>query len=396
MQDFRMTNEYYDENPRLSLSCIVVAAVFFIVLSQILFERVPDALTLTFRPLIIFLLVVKALQSGSLRFAARNIALATAAYFALVLVLNDWNSDEFMNGGAAVLYVLMFWAVVGTGWSKAEVRFILFACFAASVVCAAIMFYYNPYNDLSVARGGTMIFNGAPINRNKNAYPFGMAALIGIAYLLKGGRHKLVFGAATLFVAYALMYSQCRGAFFCTVAGVLILLLSEIRAIYKKNPAKATLFAVLMILAFAAGYIAIKNSDFSRLVDSDSTSGRETGIRNAWNMFLGSDLFGKIFGSGFMYEQLHSDTVGAHLVYLTLLVSTGLIGMTLVVLIFASTFRRVRGDIPLALCSFAFVRTFFEGMDYYIYIPLILGTIIFNCFELNGRSCNELFAVKKR
>ena len=70
--------------------------------------------------------------------------------------------------------------------------------------------------------------------------------------------------------------------------------------------------------------------------------------------------------------------------------------MTLVVLIFASTFRRVRGDIPLALCSFAFVRTFFEGMDYYIYIPLILGTIIFNCFELNGRSCNELFAVKKR
>ena len=242
----------------------------------------------------------------------------------------------------------------------------------------------------------TMIFNGAPINRNKNAYPFGMAALIGIAYLLKGGRHKLVFGAATLFVAYALMYSQCRGAFFCTVAGVLILLLSEIRAIYKKNPAKATLFAVLMILAFAAGYIAIKNSDFSRLVDSDSTSGRETGIRNAWNMFLGSDLFGKIFGSGFMYEQLHSDTVGAHLVYLTLLVSTGLIGMTLVVLIFASTFRRVRGDIPLALCSFAFVRTFFEGMDYYIYIPLILGTIIFNCFELNGRSCNELFAVKKR
>ena len=151
-----------------------------------------------------------------------------------------------------------------------------------------------------------------------------------------------------------------------------------------------------MILAFAAGYIAIKNSDFSRLVDSDSTSGRETGIRNAWNMFLGSDLFGKIFGSGFMYEQLHSDTVGAHLVYLTLLVSTGLIGMTLVVLIFASTFRRVRGDIPLALCSFAFVRTFFEGMDYYIYIPLILGTIIFNCFELNGRSCNELFAVKKR
>lgn len=396
MNELSMTSEHYgDGGGRLSVSCIAVAAVFFIVLSQILYARVPDAVTQVFRPMIIFLLIVKALKLGSLSFGTRRISLAAAVYFALVLLLNDWNADEFMLGGAAVLYMLMYWAVVGGKWTDAELRTIVLTCFFAAVVCAAIMFYYNAYDDLSAAQRGELIFNGRLVNRNKNAYTFGLASVIGIAYLLRGGRHRLIVGISTVFVAYALMYSQCRGAFICTVAAVLVLAASVICAVYRRNHARAVFFAFGLVLLMVLGYIAIKNSEFSRLIDGDSTSGREVGIENAWNMFLGSDTFGKLFGNGFMYEQLHSDTIGAHLVYATFLVATGIVGTALIAALFASTFFRIRGSVPLALCAFAFVRTFFEGLDYYIYIPLILGTVIFNRFELNGRSCNELFGRKK-
>ncbi len=385
-----MTSEY-NESEKLSISCLVVSAVFFTIVSQIFYNRVPEIVTQVFRPIMIAVLLIRMLNYGTISSAMRNIALTTAIYFVIVLLLNSWNSDEFMIGGAAILYLLMFWTATGTKWNEREVHFIVMSCFFAAVLCAIIFFRYNAYDDPTLAQNGKLIFNGIHVNRNKNAYVFGLSTVLGIVYIIKGGKHKVIYGVMTLFLAYALIYSQCRGAFLCTIAALITIFALNIYNLYLKNPWKALIGVVVLIIAAVLGYIAIKNSDFNRLIDGDSTSGREEGIRNAWNMFLGSDAFGKIFGNGFMYEELHSDTIGAHLVYAAYLVSTGLIGTFLVALIFITSLAKVRGSLPFALCVFATARTFFEGLDYYIYIPLILGIAIYNCYERKGRNSDELF-----
>lgn len=385
-----MTNEY-DQKEKISVSCLVVSAVFFTIISQIFYNRVPEIVTQVFRPIMIVVLLIRMLNYGSISSAMRNIALTAAIYFVIVLLLNSWNSDEFMLGGAIILYLLMFWTVTGTDWNKREVYFIILSCFLAAVLCAITLFQYNAYNDPTLAQNGELIFNGIPVNRNKNAYVFGLGTVIGVAYLTKGGKHKFVCVIMTLLLAYALVYSQCRGAFICTVLALVTVLALSVYSVYRTNPRKAWLRFALLIAALILGYIVIKNSDFNRLIDEDSTSGREIGIRNAWNMFLGSGVFEKIFGNGFMYEELHSDTIGAHLVYVAYLVSTGLIGAFLIALIFITSLAKVRGSLPFALCVFATARTFFEGLDYYIYIPLILGIVIYNCYERKGRNSDELF-----
>ena len=50
-------------------------------------------------------------------------------------------------------------------------------------------------------------------------------------------------------------------------------------------------------------YFLIKNSSMSRIVDGESTSGRDEGIRRALRTYQNADLFGKIFGCGFTYEE---------------------------------------------------------------------------------------------
>lgn len=84
-----------------------------------------------------------------------------------------------------------------------------------------------------------------------------------------------------------------------------------------------------------------------------------------------------------------------HVVYMTYLLSTGIIGCSLVVLMFVLVGLRVKGSIPYAFFFCAFLRTFFEGLDYYIYIPLILSAIIYNYSINAGREAYELFTEKR-
>ena len=90
-------------------------------------------------------------------------------------------------------------------------------------------------------------------------------------------------------------------------------------------------------------------------------------------------------------ESTHSDATGAHLVYATFLVSSGIVGTVMISLMFLVCFKHIRTTIPFALLGFAFTRTLFEGLDYYIYIPLILSFVLYHHQKYYGRSVYGLF-----
>ena len=390
MSNVRMTSEY--RNSSLSFSCLLVGSVFFLILSQALIIKVPDIVTQVFRPLIVFFLLIVMLQRGQIAFPARKVALIAAIYCAFDLLLTHINADEIMRASAVSLYLLMFWVVTGTPWTKREVQFIIKACFLATFVCAIAIFISNDPTDLQVGNSGDMRMLGTYVNRNKNAYAFTIGTVLGVIYLIYGKNiKKFLILIITAVVAYALLYSQCRGAFFCAVAGVAIVVCGKLMEVKKKDHGKFLLYSILFILICIASYYLLKNSELSRLIDGDSKSGRDEGIKHAWQLFLSSDLFGKIFGNGYAYEGLHTEGVGAHLIYVGYLLSIGAVGIGLITLVFICSGLRIKGTIPMALFVCAFLRTFFEGLDYYIYIPLILSTVIYNYSLMYRRDCVELF-----
>lgn len=389
----RVTHREYGKHGTLSFSSIIISAVFFAVLSQFLILRAEN-ITPLFRPLIIVCAFLLFTRRGYLPNSISTIALLAAVYELLVLLFemsSGLTSPELFRSGSAVfLYLLMCSFACASPWSGRELRFILlsvlFGCFACAVV-------FSVSNNLTDIHYSELKMLGVVVNRNKNAYAFALGTLLGIIYFTQSQQlfKRIALLGMTAFMGYCVLFSQCRGAFLCLVFSIFILTIGKALKIRKERGAVYLIYILLFIIGCVVVFSLLKHSDMSRLVDGESTSGRDEGIENAWHMFLDSSLTGKIFGNGFMYESTHSDSIGAHLVYATFLVSSGVVGTALISFMFLVCFNHIRTTIPLSLAVFAFSRTFFEGLDYYIYIPLILAVVLYHYQKFNGRSVNGLF-----
>ena len=381
-------------NGRLSFSAYAIILIFFLVSSQVLILSLPNIATQMFRPLLIAVLLIHMQAKGSIRNTASLFALLVALHGIVVLLFYRelWNQDNLFEGGAVALFFLMFSVSISVNWGRKELWGILIACFIGCFVCAVALLASNDPTDLNAATVGHLDLLGTSVNRNKNAYQYSFGSVLGLIYMLKGKKnYKPIIFLMEAVTVYALLYSQCRGAFFSFVAGATILFAGLLLEIRKKNSGKAFLYTVLLVVAYIVIYHLLKNSDLSRLIDAESKSGRDEGIEAAWNLFLNSDWFGKIFGNGFGFEEMQTGAIGAHNVFVGYLVSMGLIGSGLTALMFISSARRAFGGGAYALIATAFLKTMFEGADYNVFIPLILGVVICNYTRVTGRNYYELF-----
>lgn len=375
----------------LSIESIFVSFVFFVVLSQFLVSGRMEFISQPFRPLIVIILAVQVVRRGRLKLTVCNVALAMAIYQLIIWFFLYTNPDggTLKSYLVLVFYFLMLFSVGGFRWNRRELQLIIYVAFLATFVCAVVFFFSNNMLDFSEH---DLRFLGETVNRNKNAYAFAIGLILGRAYLVYGeGRNKLVIGFMMLFEAYCLLYSKCRGAFLGVFITVCVVALFKIARMWRRGNPYLIFYILFVIIAVVIVYFLIKNSAVNRLVDNKNMSGRDEGFRHAWYLFQQASLAGKIFGNGIMYETNHTQGIGVHSVYLLYLLESGIVGTTLIILIFATAVRNIRGEIQWSLYAMALSRTFFEGMDYYIFIPLILSICISNYERLYGRSCKELF-----
>lgn len=389
----RSRGRVYMEEP-LSVESMFVAFVFFVVLSQFLLTGRSELLTQPFRPLIVIILTVQVVRRGRLKLPVCNAALAMSVYQLILWFFFYPDGGPLKGYLVLVFYFMMLFSVAGFPWNRRELRLILFASFLATFVCAAAFFLSNNMLDFSIHE---FRFMGEAVNRNKHAYAFAFGIVLGRTYLSFGrGRNRLIILLMMLFEGYCLMYSQCRGAFLGVFISISIMVFSRAARMRKNGNPYLVFYIFFYTVVCIAGYLMIKHSAVSRLVDGENLSGRDTGIEHAILLFRQASLAGKIFGNGMLYESLHTEGAGVHFVYLTYLLEAGIIGAALIILIFLRTMKNIRGEIQWSIFMIALSRTFFEGMDYYIFIPLILSVCISNYERLYGRSCKELFYSRRQ
>ena len=387
------------QSERISLGCAVVCIVFFAVLSQIVLQIIPDGMSQLFRPIIIFLLFIQMVKYRAGSCCARTLSLFLAIYYMAVVAMTSWQRENLMLGSANALYALMFFTVAGTKWNCREIRWILMACFFAAAICATVLLFSNPFMDFSQAVDGHVKLFYQEYNRNLNAYCYAIGAVLGLTYLVHGKNvPRFVVFICFSVVIYALLYSQCRGAFLCANVGMVISLYGKYVEIRKVDRLRYIVLVISTILGMIVLWYLIKNSSLSRLIDGESTSGRDEGIRRALHMYSEMDSFEKIFGAGFTYEasQLKAGQLGAHFVYATYLIATGAVGLVILILFYLSCLKTIRGYVPYAFAILALLRTCFEGMDYYIYIPLLLAFVISQCAQKNEMTPSDLFSFERK
>ncbi len=373
----------------LSPESLFVAFVFFVVLSQFLLYGRLEGFSQPLRPLIVLILTVQVVRRGRLDLPVCRAALAMSVYQLLVWFFLYPEGGPFRDYMVLVFYFMMLFTVAGFPWNRGELRLLLYATFLATVVCAVVFALSN--NMLDFSDHGTL-FMGQRVNRNKNAYTFAFGIVLGRCYLTYGrGRNKALIVLAMLLEGYCLLYSRSRGAFIGAVLAFCIFALSKIWRMQRNGNPYVFLYILTLLAIGIAVYFLIRASVWSRLVDRENLSGRDDGIRHAIELFRQAPLLGKIFGNGVLYESQNTEGIGVHFVYLTYLLQSGVIGATLIILIFIHGMRSVYGELQWSLFILAFSRTFFEGMDYYIFIPLILSICLSNYERLYGRPCREVF-----
>lgn len=376
----------------LSMESLFVAFVFFVVLSQFILIGRSEAISQPFRPLIVLILAVQVIRRGRINLHVCNIALVMSVYQILIWFFLYPNGGSIAKYLVLVFYFMMLFSVAGFPWNRSELQLILHITFLATVVCAIVFFLSNNMTDFSAHE---MQFMGTAVNRNKNAYTFAFGLLLGRLYLKHGkGRNKLVILLIMLFEGYCLIYSQCRGAFLGVLFAFFIIALENMLRMRKNSNPYLLFYIIGIIILFLLVYYLLNNSAANRLVDSENLSGRDDGIEYAILLFRQAPLLGKIFGNGLLYEGANTEGIGVHFVYLTYLLEAGIIGAVLIIMIFLQSARIIHGEVQWSLFILAFSRTFFEGMDYYIFIPLILSICLSNYEWLYDRSCSELFCRK--
>ena len=218
----------------LSLGCVVASLTFFLVLSQFLILRVPSIITNIFRPVIIVVLFIEMHRRGEIRGRTRSVALLTALYLSfLLLFLGYFNSDEIKDGVGRILYLLMFFFIVGTPWTKKEIRIIITSVFLGCFACALVFMLSNNMTDYSQSEGIELL--GITVNRNKNAYAFAIGSALGLVFFLRNrGVVRVIVMIMTAMIGYCLLYSQCRGAFVCAVMAMAWFVLVELRDLKRR------------------------------------------------------------------------------------------------------------------------------------------------------------------
>lgn len=391
MSDYALTTGYRGREP-ISFGCVLLSFVFFAALSQFMFSYLPEGISQFFRPLIVAILIIQ-MEKGkiALHEPVHTLSLTLALYCGFALLLHAIDMEVLKDAAGKIMFLLMLYTATKVRWNKREISFILFSTFFGCFVCAAILLACNPITDFSAA-SGHLKFLTRSVNRNLNAYAFSLGTVLGFIYMAKGTRiPKFIVACCTAVIGYAMLYSQCRGAFFSAVGAITILSFGWIQRMKKYGKEKYLFWIFAIILFYVATYLILKNSALNRLIDGDSKSGRDTLIEEAWQLFLNSDLFGKIFGNGYLYETRTTGKLPAHFAYTMFLLPTGIIGAGLLASIFISTARRLRGYVPYAIFLLAFARTLFEPLDYYGYIPLIISIIISHYLVETGKNSSVLF-----
>ena len=403
MNDQEMERSYIEENtgepgPRrsrknydyLSVESCFVAFVFFTVLSQIILYAVSGTISKPFRPLIILILTVMVVRRGRLKLSVCTTAFVMSVYVMLIWFFYYPKGGSLHGYLITVLYFMMLFSVASFPWNRRELQLIIYATFLATIVLAVVFCSSNNMLDFT----GYTYFNfwGQTVNRNKNAYAFALGLILGWQYLSFGkGRNRKLIILGMLLEGYCLIYSQCRGAFIGAFAAICVVVLIKAFNMYRSGNPYLLIYLLTFIFVCILGYVLIKNSPVSRLVDGDNLSGRDEGMKHATQLFKEAPFLGKIFGNGTNYEAEHTVGIGVHFVYLKYLLEVGLVGSGMIVLIFLQSMKYLRGTIPWSLLILAFSKTLFEGMDYYVFIPLILALCISNYERLYHHPGNELY-----
>lgn len=214
----------------------------------------------------------------------------------------------------------------------------LIVLFLIMLPVSILQFYYNKEQ---------VLFNRISNNQdvvNNAAYMF--VNLIPFLFLFK--RRKIVSVVGMLILIFFIIQGAKRGAMLVGSFGLVLFLFYQLRTIDKKHRLKGyaiTLLGIIVMIYYTYGSFLENEFLIKRmeLLSEGGVSGRDIIYANIFNNWYNSDnLFNFLFGYGFAGSQKLAYGSFAHNDWLELLSNFGILGVSIYMILFYSSFKLLR------------------------------------------------------
>ncbi|NSL52732.1 O-antigen ligase family protein [Calidifontibacillus erzurumensis] len=383
---------------RSSLKAKILSIFFFLAISSL--YLFPNTITNMYKPILIILLTfILILQNSKLKINLISVIVTISVVYYSIVFLMNISFRSFIPFASTLLPLIIILILSTLKFSRKDLEVIINSIYMGSVFFAFCILVSNPDITAMSAMYRTEIkYFNTTINANGISYITVPAILIGFHKInLSSNRNKIKHIILMCILLYPIFYSMSRGGFLSLFLGTLLIIIHYIKYYsIKINITKIVSLIFFVCILVLLVYNILPQNIGDRLFNFSSYELNSRDI--LWKQAFDLAKNNIIFGSGYTYywEKTGND-YGSHNLYIDLLVSTGIIGSVLMLLIlFIIVIKSKNNFILFSFLVTAFVNSMVEsGRSYSFWIPIMLIIMIINS-EDNNRDIKEIFKPRYR
>lgn len=358
---------------RISFSTYIIGISFIIGFTGVWI--LPKIFTNLIKPFVILAIIVEKRNKLYIDRYQRVLIIYLTSIMMCSLITGLRNPADIISFALNILYAI---AIIEHAYTEKEWNFLQKCIKCASVLLSVIVVISNPL--MSTIKSAYIYLFTYRVNKNAIAYLVAPGLFVCVQELSKKRKktiEKIIIAIQFIIMLYAGIYPMSRGGFLSLVLPILMWGIYQYRESIKKIKWKQIIIGIgIVCLVVWLISNVLPEQYVNRLFGANSYSYSNSGdrdiyINQAIEITHGHEVFGRGFG---YYQELTNSSYGLHNCFADMYVSTGLVGMIGLIIVFFYPMLKCRKIEPFCWVLMALPAALFESqLSYQVWVPLAVG-----------------------
>lgn len=379
--NIKKENTRIGNDDKIGLITRTLCLYFWITVCGIYFF--PSSITNLFKPIFVYFILIEfVFLKKRLRFNVEQIiAFLASIYYLFIFISSGINTLNLKGFAPVFLNCIVFVLVTSVKFNQNELELLINTVYFSGFAFSFFVAISNPFITSKLSRLSINYF-GTSLNANGIPYFIVPSAVIAINKLIREYNkitNRFINFIMLAIMLYTVFYTNTRGAALALLISTLLIMLKyTIEKFSEKRIINVFFSFIIFIIIFIVIYMLLPENIINRIFNFSTYN-----LNNRDKFWKTAILLSKdrlFFGHGFNYWTMVTGySYGTHNLYIDLLVSSGIIGSFLMMLLVIIILIKSKNIFLLSLLTSPILNSLLEsGMTYSFWNPIILCVIIYS------------------